>query len=83
MLPARKNAVYKIRVDLWSLALALPKGHRLGVQITSSDVPRFDRHSNTWAPVKSYAEALPATNTVHHSAQYPSRLILPVVRSPR
>ncbi|MFN0102900.1 MAG: CocE/NonD family hydrolase [Bryobacteraceae bacterium] len=83
MLPARKNNVYKINVNLWSLAMAFPKGHRIGVQVTSSEVPRFDRHSNTWDPVKSYDEAVKATNTVHHSTKYPSRLILPVVDTSR
>jgi uncharacterized protein len=83
MVPAKKNRVYKINVNLWSLAMAFPKGHRISVQITSSDVPRFDRHSNTWMPVKSYEEAVKATNTVHHSAKYPSRLLLPVIKPPR
>lgn len=83
MVPARKNKVYKINVNLWSLAVAIPAGHRIGVQITSSDVPRFDRHTNTWEPVKSYKEAVKATNTVHHSAAFPSRVVLPVLRSAR
>lgn len=78
MLPVRQNRVYKIRVNLWSIAMILPKGHRIGVHITSSDWPRFDRHSNTWEPVKGYDEAVNATNTIYHSARYPSRLILPV-----
>lgn len=83
MVPARRNRVYKINVDLWSLAMVFPKGHRIGVQITSSDSPRFDRHTNTWEPVKSYSEAVKATNTVHHSSPYPSRLVLPVIRPAR
>eukprot|EP00456_Euglypha_rotunda_P048246 TRINITY_DN38656_c0_g1_i2.p2 TRINITY_DN38656_c0_g1~~TRINITY_DN38656_c0_g1_i2.p2 ORF type:complete len:100 (+),score=11.12 TRINITY_DN38656_c0_g1_i2:113-412(+) len=83
MLPARKNKVYKINVNLWSLAMVFAKGHRISVQVTSSDVPRFDRHSNTWDPVKSYDEAVKATNTVHHSATFPSRLILPVIKQAR
>lgn len=80
MLPAHKNTIYKITVDLWSTAMVFPSGHRIGLQITSSDVPRFDRHSNTWDPVPSYDKAVKATNTVYHSAEYPSRLILPVVK---
>ena len=83
MVPAKKNHVYKINVNLWALAMAFSKGHRIRVEITSSDVPRFDRHSNTWEPVKSYDEAVKATNTVHHSAKYPSRLVLPVIKPPR
>jgi predicted acyl esterase len=80
MLPAQRNRIYMLTVNLWPLAMVFAKGHRIGVQITSSDVPRFDRHSNTWDPVKRYEDAVKATNTVHYSSQHPSRLILPVVR---
>lgn len=83
MLPARRNKVYKITVDLWSLAMLFPKGHRISLQVTSSDVPRFDRHTNTWDPVNSYGEAIKATNTVHHSSSHPSRLLLPVIKPAR
>lgn len=83
MVPARRNKVYTINVDLWSLAMVFPKGHRISVQVTSSDVPRFDRHTNTWDPVKSYDEAVKATNTVHHSKLHPSRLVLPVIKPAR
>jgi putative CocE/NonD family hydrolase len=83
MVPARKNRIYQITVDLWSLAMVFPAGHRISVQITSSDAPRFDRHTNTWEPVQSYEQSIKATNTVHHSSKYPSRLILPVVKPPR
>jgi len=81
--PVRKNKVYPVKIDLWSLAAVFPKGHRIRVEVTSSDSPRFDRHTNTWAPVHSYDAAVNATNTVHHSARYPSRLVLPVIRQPR
>lgn len=81
--PIRKNKVYPVKIDLWSLAAVFAKGHRIRVEITSSDSPRFDRHTNTWSPVSSYAAAVTATNTVHHSSRYPSRILLPVVRAPR
>lgn len=79
MLPAVKNKVYRIEIDMWSTAAVFAKGHRIGVQITSSDSPRFDKHSNTWEPVKSYDAAVVATNTVHYSADRASRVILPIV----
>jgi len=80
MMPAVPGRVYKLTIPLWSQAFVFGKGHRIGVQITSSDSPRFDRHSNTWEPVKSYGEGVIATNTVFYSSGKASRVILPVVR---
>lgn len=77
-LRAKPNEVYKLNVDLWSTAIVIPAGHRLAVHVSSSNSPRFDRHPNTWEPITDWAQAIPATNTVHFSERYPSRLILPV-----
>jgi putative CocE/NonD family hydrolase len=54
-------------------------GHRLRVQVTSSLFPHFDRNLNTGAPPGHGDEAVIAHQEVHHSARYPSRLVLPVV----
>jgi putative CocE/NonD family hydrolase len=72
--------VYRITVDLWSTALMFDKGHRIGVLIQSSNWPRFQRHTNTWEPVKSYAEAVKATNTIHVGGSHESCVVLPVTR---
>lgn len=80
MAQAQKNRVYRLDVNLWPLAAVFEKGHRIGVQITSSDSPRFDRNTNTWEPVKSYKDSVRATNTVHYSSLNASRIILPVVQ---
>ena len=77
--PLEKGKVYKLTVDLFSTALVLNKGHRIGVHITSSNSPRFEVHPNSFEPVNSYDNAPVAHNSVHASSQYPSRLILPVV----
>jgi len=73
-----KNKVYPITVDLWSTALVFNAGHKIQVQVTSSNSPRFEPHSNTWNPVKSYDQAMKATNTVFLDGR--SRLILPVTK---
>ncbi len=55
------------------------RGHRIEVQVTSSDFPNFDRNHNTGG--NDYAEAtlVTARQTVFHDAARPSRVILPVV----
>jgi predicted acyl esterase len=76
---AQKNKVYDVKVDLWSTALVFNTGHKIEVLVQSANAPRFEPHSNTWEPVKSYDQAVKATNTVVFDGR--SRLILPVTKS--
>jgi len=75
-----KGKIYPIQVDLWSTALVFNKGHKIAVHVTSSNSPRFEKHSNTWAPVKSYDDAVVAHNAVYHDARHPSQIVLPVTK---
>ncbi len=72
--------VYEVPVDLHATSWYLPPGHRLRVEISSSNFPRFDRNLNTGG--RNYDETTwrVAKNRVHHSTPNVSRLILPVVR---
>jgi putative CocE/NonD family hydrolase len=70
---------YKLTVDLWSTSNVFRKGHRLRVEISSSNFPRFDRNLNTGEDNASGRKPVPANNTVYHDAEHPSALILPVV----
>jgi uncharacterized protein len=73
------NTVYEVPVDLHATSWYLAPGHRLRVEISSSNFPRFDRNLNTGG--RNYDETTwrVAKNTVHHSASHLSRLVLPVV----
>ncbi len=73
-----KNKAYPITIDLWSTALVFNTGHKIAVHVSSSNSPRFEAHSNTWEPVKSYDQAVKATNTVFIDGR--SRLVLPVTK---
>ena len=57
-----------------------PAGHKLRVEVSSSNFPRFDRNLNTGG--RNYDETKPVTahNVVHHSAQYPSSLTITTVK---
>ena len=74
------DKVYEVPVDLHATSWYLPAGHKLRVEISSSDFPRFDRNLNTGG--RNYDETTfrPAVNSVHHSSVYSSRIVLPVVR---
>ena len=74
------NAVYEVPVDLHATSWYLPPGHRLRVEISSSNFPRFDRNLNTGGHNYDETTWKVAKNAVHHSASQLSRLILPVVR---
>lgn len=75
-----KVRIVPVPVDLHALSWYLPAGHRLRVEISSSNFPRFDRNLNTGG--RNYDETawVKAANAIHHTAEHPSRLILPVMR---
>ena len=75
---ATPGKVYPIKVDLWSTALVFNAGHKIAVHVTSSNAPRFEAHSNTWDPVKSYDQAVKATNTIVLDGR--SKLVVPVTK---
>jgi predicted acyl esterase len=57
-------------------------GHRLRLDVTSSDFPNYDRNHNTAADQNADATLAVAQQTVYHGAGHASRLILPVVAAP-
>ncbi len=73
---AVRGKQYTISVDLWATALVFNTGHKIAVHVTSSNFPRFERHTNTWEPLTSYDQSVTATNTVVLDGR--SRVILPV-----
>ncbi len=77
--PIEPNKVYEYKIDLWSTSNVFLKGHRIRLQVSSSNFPRFDRNLNTGKRAADDASFVKATNTVLHDAGHPSALILPVV----
>lgn len=65
-------------IDMWSTAVTFRKGHRIRIQISSSNFPRFDRNHNTGKKPSSDTEMRIASQTVHHNEAYPSHIILPI-----
>ena len=71
---------YTIRMNATSNAF-LP-GHRLRLDVTSSDFPNYDRNHNTAADQNADATLVKATQTVHHGGTQATRIILPQVPNP-
>ena len=70
--------IYHFEVDLWATAQSFPPGHRLRVEVTSSDFPRYDRNLNTGGPFGTESQSVVARNTVFHDSMRPSHLLLPI-----
>jgi putative CocE/NonD family hydrolase len=71
--------VYEYKVDLWSTSNVFLKGHRIRLEVSSSNFPRFDRNLNTGESAAESATFVKATNTVLHDSEHPSALIVPLV----
>ncbi len=70
--------VYRIRLDLFPTANVFKKGHRIRVDVSSSNFPRWDVNPNTGEPLGKHRRMIQADNTIHHSASHPSKIILPL-----
>jgi predicted acyl esterase len=64
-------------VALWSTSYVFRAGHRIRVQITSSNLPRWDRNLNTGEPTEVGTRSRLARQQVAHDTQRPSRVVLP------
>ena len=71
--------VYEYKIDLWSTSNVFLKGHRIRLEVSSSNFPRFDRNLNTGKPAATDSQFIKATNTIYHDTKHPSALILPLV----
>ena len=69
----------RLLIDLWATSNVFRTGHRLRLEISSSNFPRFDRNLNTGELAGNSATLVTATNTIFHDKIRPSALILPVV----
>ena len=72
------DTVVELEIDLWSISWIFNTGHRVGLQISSSNYPRFEKNPNTGDDFPDEANLRTANNCVHMGGAYPSVLILPV-----
>ena len=80
--PLQPGQMEEVTVNLVATANVFAAGHRIRVEVSSSNFPRFDRNTNTGGVIALEGEAdlVQAVNRVHHHRAAPSRLVLPVIR---
>jgi putative CocE/NonD family hydrolase len=77
--PIEPDKIYRYTIQMTPTSNAFLPGHRIRLDITSSDFPNYDRHHNTAGNQNFDAELVVATQTIHHGKTNPTRLVLPVI----
>ncbi|MET2984767.1 CocE/NonD family hydrolase [Aureibaculum conchae] len=71
--------VYKVKLSPMTTSNYFEKGHRIRIEVSSSNFPRFARNLNTGGKNYDESEGVVAHNKIHHSRQYPSHIKIPIV----
>ncbi|MFC1479510.1 CocE/NonD family hydrolase [Planctomycetota bacterium] len=72
--------VVKYEIDLWFTSNEFQPGHRIGLAVSSSNFPRFNRNLNTGGDNERDSDFQTADQIIFHDKEHPSHLVLPVVR---
>ena len=75
----RPGEVTKVTIDLWATSHVFLPGHRIRLEVSSSNFPRFDRNLNTGEDQATGTRRQPAHQTIFHDARYPSHILLPII----
>jgi len=75
-----RGKIYEFTIEMPGTSNVFLPGHRIRVNITSSNFPQFDRNLNTGDPFGMSASTVVANQTVYHDAARPSHVILPVIQ---
>ena len=70
---------YRFTIDMWQTSQVFKAGHRLRVEVSSSNFPRFDRNPNMGGELWNETAMQTATQTVFHDRDRPSHVLLPVI----
>ena len=76
---SKPGEVYAIVIETGATSNVFKAGHRVRLEVASSNFPRFDRNPNTGTPIADEKLLQPATETVYHGRQHPSYVLLPVI----
>jgi putative CocE/NonD family hydrolase len=73
------GTIYLYNIDLWSITHVFQEGHRIQVEISSSNFPKYDRNPNTGSKFGEGTELRKATQIIYHDEKHPSHVVLPVI----
>ncbi|MFI9384984.1 CocE/NonD family hydrolase [Kutzneria sp. NPDC052558] len=77
--PAEPGTVHRLSINVWPTSHCFAAGHRVRLEVSSSNFPQHDRNPNTGDPFGAATTTVPADQTVFSGGACPSRLTLPVV----
>jgi len=75
-----EGEVYQLEMSPMATSNYFEKGHRIRIEISSSNFPRFERNLNTGGNNYDETEGIIAKNKIHHSRNYPSSIRLPIIK---
>jgi putative CocE/NonD family hydrolase len=76
--PIEPGQVYEYGIDLWAASYVVKAGHRIRVEISSSNLKRFDRNPYTGESFGMATDPITAHQQMFHTTEYPSRITLPI-----
>jgi uncharacterized protein len=80
--PLTPGQIYKYVFNIWPTSNVFLAGHKIRLEISSSNFPHYDRNPNTGHRFGVDAVMQPADQTVHHDAQHASFITLPIIPEP-
>ena len=75
----KPGAVEEYVIELGPTSNVFLAGHRIRLEISSSNFPHYDRNPNTGRAATSEEDMVPATQTIYHDARHPSHILLPII----
>ncbi len=75
----KPGEIYEFTIRLYPTSNLFKAGHRIRLDISSSNFPRFDVNPNTGEPLNAQRRMVTATSAVYHDAAHPSHVVLPIV----
>lgn len=73
------DTLYRYTITIWPTSNLFAVGHRIRLEVSSSNFPEYDRNPNTGDPFGTSARMVTANQTVFHDRRHPSALILPII----
>ena len=77
--PLKPGQPYGFTIELYPTSLVFKRGHRIRLDISSSNFPRFDLNPNTGEPLNDNRRTRVAQNTIYLDPAHPSRIVLPII----
>jgi len=77
------GTVYQMTIEPFPTANVFKKGHRIRLDLSSSNFPRFDVNPNTGEPLGLNRRIVAADNSIYHDPRHPSHVVLPIVSERR